>query len=160
MFHQKILTTTKLHTSFLPCFLPGDTHPDRTRVLIIITPPPVTRSPMQPRNLDVCPARGGVPPKSTPGRGVCASQNSPPRVEAWEDKFPSILNQIFPKKRPGGAELWYPSHRICLGLTSLLSCISSYPPNVLWLCVLSLIFNKLVSTWPRPLDPSLCIFLQ
>ena len=54
IFQYENPKTTRLLTSFLPRFPPGDTPQDRTRVLInIVTPPPaVTWSPVQPRSLD------------------------------------------------------------------------------------------------------------
>ena len=76
--NMKTYRRLQMLTSFLPRFLPGATTQERTSVLMV-TPPTVTWSPVQPRSLDLCPARGGAPPKSSPGRGfACATQNSRP----------------------------------------------------------------------------------
>merc|ERR1712037_680530 len=62
IFQYENPTTTELLTSFLPRFLPGDTPQDRAQVLIVVTTPPVTRSPVQPRSLDfVQPGVGLLP---------------------------------------------------------------------------------------------------
>ena len=62
IFQYENPKTTKLLTSFLPRFLPEDTPQDRTQVLIVVTTPPVTRSPVQPRSLDfVQPGVGLLP---------------------------------------------------------------------------------------------------
>merc|ERR1711971_807187 len=84
IFQYENPPTTRLLTSFLPRFPPGATPQDRTRVLIInVTPPPAVTAgaPCSPAASTLSPARGGAPPKSMSGRGVCdPSQNSPSRV--------------------------------------------------------------------------------
>ena len=49
--NMKTYRRLQMHTSFLPRFLPGATTQERTSVLMV-TPPTVTRSPVQPRSLD------------------------------------------------------------------------------------------------------------
>ena len=60
-----IRKTTRLQmlTSFLPRFLPGATTQKRTSTVLMVTPPPlVTRSPAQPRSLDLFQPEVGLLP--------------------------------------------------------------------------------------------------